>query len=624
MSVKIIPLRLKIADFRCFHEAVVVKFPGRGELLGVVSGHNEVEPDLGANGTGKSTLWDALSWCLFGKTIRGLRGNHVIPWKSDRSPSVEFTFLRDGVKFRISRHAKPNIILIYEGDAVEGEESGQEKIHYLVGMDYSLFTTTVIQGQFSRSFLDYAPREKLDFLSSALGLDVWEKASEEAAKEMKQRFLRVQELDKEEVSAVVRLEEAQRVITTSSREMVVLTKRHRALAEEKARRVGEIEDLLGTLEDETKAAKKEVADSGSKVESLARDIGRLQRRKERAAARVASARARLRAHGETRAALLNEQEAIRSLEGVCPTCRSPITAKSIGRAIRAVSGEVQEAAEAEARAERRLKRMSRRVELVSDQWTKLGHAYGRAEDALNSSRRRLSSLRSKQASLSGELSALRVVAEDHSFGVLRNRVASAQSRSDELREHLRVVSENLERERRKASRVQFWTQGFKDMRLWIIRAALDELEAVANSHLLDLGLRGWRLNFDVERASASGSIIKGFTISVVSPKSPDSVPWEAWSGGEIQRLRVATQAAMIDLVRSRMGGGWLFEVWDEPTAHLSASGILDLTRFFRERARLLGHEVWLVDHRTLAGGEFTFEIRVTKTTNGSIVHQQRR
>ena len=58
-----------------------------------LTGENQVDVRLGANGVGKSSLFDALTWVLYGKTPIGLRASNIQNWK-EKEPcivSLEFT-----------------------------------------------------------------------------------------------------------------------------------------------------------------------------------------------------------------------------------------------------------------------------------------------------------------------------------------------------------------------------------------------------------------------------------------------------------------------------------------------------------------------------------------------------
>ena len=76
--------------------------------LSFMWGRNEVEPTLETNGAGKSTIWNALTWCLFGKTVDGLRGPDVVPWENGGRPLVTVQVDLDDAPHQVQRKAIPN------------------------------------------------------------------------------------------------------------------------------------------------------------------------------------------------------------------------------------------------------------------------------------------------------------------------------------------------------------------------------------------------------------------------------------------------------------------------------------------------------------------------------------
>ena len=67
---------LAIQGFKSFRKDQVFHFAARPGLYSM-TGRNEVHPQMGANATGKSSTWDALSWVFFGRTLRGMKAGSV-------------------------------------------------------------------------------------------------------------------------------------------------------------------------------------------------------------------------------------------------------------------------------------------------------------------------------------------------------------------------------------------------------------------------------------------------------------------------------------------------------------------------------------------------------------------
>jgi ABC-type uncharacterized transport system ATPase subunit len=69
------------------------------------------------------------------------------------------------------------------------------------------------------------------------------------------------------------------------------------------------------------------------------------------------------------------------------------------------------------------------------------------------------------------------------------------------------------------------------------------------------------------------------------------------------------------------GAHYEFEVWDEPSAWLSAQGIDDLLGCLAMRADSTGKTIWILDHRALWHAGFAETWQVTKRDTGSILQR---
>lgn len=215
-----------------------------------------------------------------------------------------------------------------------------------------------------------------------------------------------------------------------------------------------------------------------------------------------------------------------------------------------------------------------------------------------------------------ERDAERVQQERNPYDEMEERALADARR---LRQQIDNIQDDLDASNERCSLLQFWVRGFKEVRLSLIAEALTELEIEVNSCCDALGLVGWELQFQVDRETKSGSIQRGFNCYVKSPHNDQPVPWEAWSGGEAQRLRLAATMGLADLIRSRTGTPLALEVWDEPTNGLSPQGIRDLLECLAERAQREQRQLWIVDHKSHEFGGFAGGAVITKTANGSAI-----
>ena len=94
--------------------------------------------------------------------------------------------------------------------------------------------------------------------------------------------------------------------------------------------------------------------------------------------------------------------------------------------------------------------------------------------------------------------------------------------------------------------------------------------------------------------------------------------WESWSGGESQRLQLAANLGLSNLIMQQAGLINTIEFFDEPSIHLSPEGMMDLANLLHDRAINEDKRIWIVDHAAITNfGEFRGVITVRKTKNGS-------
>ena len=167
---------------------------------------------------------------------------------------------------------------------------------------------------------------------------------------------------------------------------------------------------------------------------------------------------------------------------------------------------------------------------------------------------------------------------------------------------------------------KYWVTGFKNIRLTVISENLERLQLEVNSSLEYLGLSDWNIYLDIDKENKTGGIKKGFNVMVQSPYNDEQVPWEVWSGGESQRLRLAGAMGMSNMILDGLGIESNIEVWDEPSNWLSEEGITDLLEILHTRARDLNKVIFIVDHRSLEFGGFESIVNVVKDKNGSFIN----
>jgi DNA repair exonuclease SbcCD ATPase subunit len=106
---------------------------------------------IGNNGAGKSTILDALTFVLFGKSFRKINKPQLINSTNEKDCLVEIEFTVGSIEWKIRRGIKPNVFEIYRnGSLLDQNSSAVEQQKFLeqsiLKMNYKSFTQIVILG----------------------------------------------------------------------------------------------------------------------------------------------------------------------------------------------------------------------------------------------------------------------------------------------------------------------------------------------------------------------------------------------------------------------------------------------------------------------------------------------
>ncbi|KAI1363332.1 P-loop containing nucleoside triphosphate hydrolase protein [Xylaria arbuscula] len=165
------PRSVKISNFLGIQDEYTIDFDGDlGKGLSFV---------VGSNGSGKSTIIEAIVWCQFGRCIRkGLSVGDVVNDVTGQNCMVSLSFSNGYTITRYRKHKIHGNRVIVSLDGVEqpqfehGEaRASQAALDELLGIDYDEYIKAVVLGHESAaSFLSSTPAQRQDFIESALGL----------------------------------------------------------------------------------------------------------------------------------------------------------------------------------------------------------------------------------------------------------------------------------------------------------------------------------------------------------------------------------------------------------------------------------------------------------------------
>lgn len=163
---------ISLKNFMSFKEAYV-NLNRNGYIL-VEGINNNVEDSAKSNGSGKSSLFSGICWCLTGETISGAKEVSNIYLKGKTEVQVKFTF--DSHSYTITRTRNPSNLFI-EVDGVDKSGKGirdTQKIleEYLPQVTSSLINSVIILGQgLPQRFTNNTPSGRKEILEKLSNSD---------------------------------------------------------------------------------------------------------------------------------------------------------------------------------------------------------------------------------------------------------------------------------------------------------------------------------------------------------------------------------------------------------------------------------------------------------------------
>jgi len=113
---------------------------------------------IGSNGAGKSTILDALTFSLYGKSFRKINKPQLVNSTNEKNCLVEIEFTVNSTEWKVIRGIKPAVFEIYrDGQVLDQNASAVDQQRWLeqnvLKMNYKSFTQIVILG--SSSFVPF-------------------------------------------------------------------------------------------------------------------------------------------------------------------------------------------------------------------------------------------------------------------------------------------------------------------------------------------------------------------------------------------------------------------------------------------------------------------------------------
>jgi len=149
---------------------------------------------VGQNGAGKSTMLDALSFALFGKSHRNISKPQLVNSINNKDCCVEVMFNVHNTDYTIKRGIKPNIFEIWQGDSMINQSSHAKEYQKILEqnilkLNHKSFHQIVVLGSSSFiPFMQLSAQNRRDVIEDLLDINVFSKMNsilKEKASELK-------------------------------------------------------------------------------------------------------------------------------------------------------------------------------------------------------------------------------------------------------------------------------------------------------------------------------------------------------------------------------------------------------------------------------------------------------
>jgi len=146
------------------------------------------------NGTGKTTIINALSYALYGQALTNIKRNNLINKTNSKGMLVTLHFEKDGQDYRIERGRSPNVLKFFinnEEQELIDESQGdsrktQETINSLLGMSHDMFKHVVALNTYTEPFLSLRQNDQRAIIEQLLGITILTEKAEILKEQIKQ------------------------------------------------------------------------------------------------------------------------------------------------------------------------------------------------------------------------------------------------------------------------------------------------------------------------------------------------------------------------------------------------------------------------------------------------------
>jgi DNA repair exonuclease SbcCD ATPase subunit len=221
----------------------------RQDLTLVLGENLDLGGDGSRNGTGKTTIINALSYALYGTALSNIRKDNLVNKTNGKNMLVSLDFAVSGQEYRIERGRKPNVLRFYVNDreqeiaddAQGDSRETQDAIERTLGLSHDMFKHILALNTYTEPFLSLKANDQRTIIEQLLGITM-----------LSERADRIKELNKQTKESIQQEEFRIRAVQEANKrieeQIESLRKRQRMWVNKQAEDVAKLESAVGSLE----------------------------------------------------------------------------------------------------------------------------------------------------------------------------------------------------------------------------------------------------------------------------------------------------------------------------------------------------------------------------------------
>ena len=542
---------------------------------------NEIEFDksnttliVGTNGAGKSTVLDALTFSLFGKSFRGINKPQLINSTNEKDCLVEIDFSIGTIDWKVRRGIKPTVFEIHKnGEVLNQEASSIDQQKWLeqnvLKMNYKSFTQVVILGSSNFvPFMQLTAASRREVIEDLLDIKIF--SSMTSIVKDKIRFLKeqVRNLDLKKESLSDKIEMQENFIEDNE-------KRGKESIKDK-------EDKIDKLCDEETALGEEVKNLGAEIEDLNKKLESYKGAKEKLR-KLGNLKGKM----TQKVATITEEHSFFKENTVCPTCTQDLEEEFRLNKISEAKSKAKELQNAY----KELEQAIRDEEIREDHFLQISKDVSNLTNGISKNNSRITSIHRQIRDLQNEIQR---TAED-----LANRSVEHEKLA-KFREDLQSLTEDFYKQKENITYYDYIYSLLKDggVKTKIIKKYLPLINQQVNKYLQ---MMDFYINFTLDEE---------FNETIQTPIHED-FSYSSFSEGEKQRIDLALLFTWREVAKFKNSTSTnlliLDEVFDSSLDGYGTDEFLKIIRFVIKDAN-----VFVISHKTGLEDKFQSVIRFEK------------